>query len=511
MINYRTAGIILHITSLPGKFGIGDLGSDAYKFVDFLESSGQKLWQILPIGPTGYGDSPYSCFSAFAGNYLFISPEFLVEKGLLRKENILDLPNFNSSKVEFGKVHEYKLSLLRKSFENFNNSENNLKSSFEKFCNENQEWLYDFALFMSAKNEHNGIEWSKWDEGLAQRKEESLKEWSDKLRDEIQYHKFVQFLFTRQWNKLKKYANKKNIKIIGDVPIFIAYDSSDLWANKEYFKVDKNGKAISVAGVPPDYFSPTGQLWGNPIYRWDVMEKDNFSWWVKRIRHQLKYVDILRIDHFRGFDAYWEIPGNAHTAEKGKWIKTPGEKLFNALKNQLGELPIIAEDLGVITKSVNKLRNKFNFPGMNILQFAFGDGMENRFLPHNYKQNSVVYTGTHDNDTTRGYFDKVKTKKNNIYKHVQEYLNYHDDDLTQELIRTAYASSANMAIIPMQDVLNLGTEARMNFPGTLGDNWNWRFTWEQIDKNLASKYKRLTELYERPPLPRDEAEIEVEK
>ena len=509
MINYRTAGILLHITSLPGKFGIGDLGSDAYKFVDFLESAGQKLWQILPIGPTGYGESPYSCFSAFAGNHLFISPELLVEEGLLDQEEILNLPNFNPSKVEFGKVQEYKLILLRKSFKNFNNSENNLKTNFENFCYENQEWLDDFALFMSAKNAHNGNEWSKWDEGLAQREEESLKEWSDKLRDEIQYHKFVQFLFTNQWNNLKKYANEKDVKIIGDVPIFIAYDSSDLWANKKYYKVDKNGKTTSVAGVPPDYFSPTGQLWGNPLFRWDVMEKDNFSWWVKRIRHQLKYVDIIRIDHFRGFDAYWEIPGNAHTAKKGKWVKGPGEKLFNALKNQLGELPIIAEDLGVITKSVNKLRNKFNFPGMNILQFAFGDEMERRFLPHNYKHNSVVYTGTHDNDTTRGYFEKEKNKNNNIYKHAQEYLNYYGDDLTQELIRTAYASSADMVIIPMQDILNVGTEARMNFPGTLGDNWGWRFTWEQIDKNLASKYKRLAELYERQPLPKDEVEIEV--
>lgn len=510
MIVDRTAGILLHVTSLPGKFGIGDLGSEAYKFVDFLESAGQKFWQILPIGPTGYGDSPYSCFSAFAGNHLFISPELLIEEGLLNQEDMLNLPSFNSSKVEFGKVLEFKLKLFRIAFDNFRNTEHKLNKNFEEFCVNNKEWLDDFALFMSAKNAHNGNEWSKWDEGLAQRKEESLKEWSDKLGDEIQYHKFIQFLFTYQWNKLKKYANEKNIKIIGDVPIFIAYDSSDLWANKEYFTVDENGKPISVAGVPPDYFSPTGQLWGNPLYRWDVIEKNNFNWWVKRVQHQLKYIDILRIDHFRGFDAYWEIPGGAPTAEKGRWVKGPGAKLFKALKSRLGDLPIIAEDLGVITKSVRKLRDRFNFPGMNILQFAFGDGMERRFLPHNYKHNTVVYTGTHDNDTTRGYFEKEKNKSNNIYRHAQEYLNYFGDEITQELIRAAYASTANMVIIPMQDVLNLDSEARMNFPGTLSRNWNWRFTWKQITDDLTPKYKRLTELYERPPLPRGETEIEVE-
>jgi len=510
MTSNRKAGILLHITSLPSKYGIGDLGSNAYKFVDFLEASGQKLWQILPIGPTGYGDSPYSCFSAFAGNHLFVSPELLLKDGLLNENDLSDIPEFNTTKTEFNKVKEFKNKLFKKAFERFTSEGSKFKDSFDTFCYENAFWLDDYAFYMSLKSSHNGDEWSKWEEELAKRDLDVLKTWSDNLKEEISFHKFVQFLFTDQWYKLKLYANNKDIKLVGDVPIFIAYDSSDLWGNKELFTIDENGKAISVAGVPPDYFSPTGQLWGNPLYKWKEMEKNNFNWWVKRVRHQLKYIDILRIDHFRGFDAYWEIPGGAPTAEKGRWVKGPGEKLFNKLKEELGELPIIAEDLGVITKSVNKLRDKFNFPGMNILQFAFGDGMETRFLPHNFKKNSVVYTGTHDNDTTRGYFEKEKNNDNNIYSHAQEYLNYFGDNLTFELIRTAYSSSADIVIIPMQDVLNLGSEARMNFPGTLGGNWEWRFTWEQIDENLASKYKRLTVLYERPPFKKDDVEIEVE-
>jgi len=511
MNSNRKAGILLHITSLPSEYGIGDLGSNAYKFVDFLESAGQKLWQILPISPTGYGDSPYSCFSAFAGNHLFISPEMLYNDGLLEQNDLTEIPEISKTKTEYNKVKEYKNKLFIKAFKNFTSNKNKLKNSFDSFCNENSYWLDDYAYYMSLKDYHNQDEWSKWEEGLAKRDFGVLKIWSDKLGDEIYFHKFLQFLFTHQWCKLKKYANIKDIKIVGDVSIFVAYDSSDLWGNKELFTIDENGKAISVAGVPPDYFSPTGQLWGNPLYKWKELEKDEFNWWVKRVRHQLKYIDILRIDHFRGFDAYWEIPGGAPTAEKGRWVKGPGKKLFNALKKQLGDLPIIAEDLGVITKSVNDLRDKFNFPGMNILQFAFGTGMENKFLPHNFNKNSVVYTGTHDNDTTRGYFEKEKNKNNDIYKHTQDYLNFFGDDLTFELIRTAYSSAADIVIIPMQDVLNLGSEARMNFPGTLGGNWVWRFTWDQIDEELSSKYKRITELYERPPQSRSDVEIKVEE
>jgi len=511
MTSNRKAGILLHITSLPGKFGIGDLGSNAYKFVDFLESSGQKLWQILPIGPTGYGDSPYSCFSAFAGNHLFINPELLIKEELLSENDLSNVPEFIDKKTEFSRVKVFKNKLFKKAFKNFISNENKFQDSFGTFCYENAYWLDDYAFYMSLKDRHNGNEWSKWERELVMRDISKMNRWSDKLKEEIDYHKFLQFIFSQQWNKLKKYANYKDIKIIGDVPIFVAFDSSEVWGNKHLFTVEEDGKPITVAGVPPDYFSPTGQLWGNPLYKWKEMEKDNYLWWVKRIRHQLKYVDILRIDHFRGFDAFWEIPGGAPTAEKGRWVKGPGAKLFNALKEQLGELPIIAEDLGIITGSVNELRDKFNFPGMNILQFAFGSGMETRFLPHNIKQNSVVYTGTHDNNTTRGYFEKEKNKDNNIYSHAQEYLNYYGDDITQELIRIAYSSSADNVIIPMQDILNLDSDARMNFPGTLGGNWQWRFTWEQITSDLATKYKRLTELYERPPQKKSDVEIEVEE
>ena len=511
MISNRRAGILLHITSLPSKYGIGDLGKNAYKFVDFLEASGQKLWQILPIGPTGYGDSPYSCFSAFAGNHLFISPEQLLEEGILNEDDLKNVPEFSSSKTEYNKVKVYKNKLFKKAFANFTSGSNRFKDSFDTFCYENAYWLDDYAFYMSLKDCHNDYEWSKWEEGLVKRDISEMKKWSDKLKVEISFHKFIQFIFTQQWMKLKEYANSKNIKIIGDVPIFIAFDSSDLWGNKKLFTIEENGRPVSVAGVPPDYFSATGQLWGNPLYKWKEMEKNNFDWWIKRVRHQLKYIDILRIDHFRGFDAFWEIPGGAPTAEKGRWVKGPGKKLFNALKQQLGDLPIIAEDLGVITKSVNKLRDRFNFPGMNILQFAFGNGMERRFLPHNFKKNSVVYTGTHDNDTTRGYFEKEKNNDNNIYSHAQEYLNYFGNNITFELIRTAYASVSDTVIIPMQDILNLSTEARMNFPGTLGGNWQWRFTWEQISDNLLLKFKRLTELYERPPVKRSDVEIEVEE
>jgi len=493
----RSAGILLHPISLQGKFGIGDLGYEAYNFVDFLEAAGQKLWQIFPLGPTGYGDSPYQCFSAFAGNPLLVSPEKLFEDNFLSQDDLNNIPIFNPQKIDYGKVINYKKEIFRKAFENYKRNQNGLREEFDAFCKSNEDWLNDFALFMAAKDFHGGKLWTQWDNELVMRKGNALKFWTDKLSGTIHFHKFVQFNFFRQWKNLKKYANEKDIKIIGDMPIFIAYDSSDLWANKDIFTVDDEGKLQTVAGVPPDYFSKTGQLWGNPLYKWEKMEKDDFLWWRKRFSQLLDMIDIIRIDHFRGFDAYWEIPGGAPNAEKGKWIKAPGEKLFNTLEKYLGKLPIIAEDLGVITKSVEELRDHFDFPGMKILQFAFGKNMERRFLPHNYTQNCVVYTGSHDNDTTRAYYEKVKYEDNDIYEHTTKYLNYSGDDIVKELIRVAYSSVADMVVIPMQDVLNLGGEARMNFPGTLGGNWTWRFTWEQAPHNLANEYKELTLLYER--------------
>lgn len=509
----RSAGILLHPTSLPGKFPIGDLGSEAYKFLDFLKEAGQTLWQVFPLGPTGYGDSPYQCFSAFAGNPLLVSPEKLQEDGILSEDDLKNPPHFDPKKIDYGQAIDYKKGILRKAYNTFTNKANTLEKEFLEFCEEQIEWLDDFALFMACKDYHGGAVWSSWEKGLIHRDEKVLNEWKKKLGTEIGYQKFVQFNFFKQWNSLRKYANEKGIKIIGDMPIFIAYDSSDLWANKKLFTVDEEGTLTFIAGVPPDYFSETGQLWGNPLYKWDEMEKDDFLWWRKRFSSLFGLVDIVRIDHFRGFEAYWKISGGEKTAVKGKWTKAPGEKLFSILKKYLGELPILAEDLGVITPPVEALRDKFGFPGMKVLQFAFGTKMETKFLPHNFIPNCVVYTGTHDNDTTRAYFEKEKLNKgkNDIYEHAQKYLNYFGDDILSELIRVAYASVANIVIIPMQDILNLGTEARMNFPSTTGGNWTWRFTWDQVDENLAKHYFGLAQLYERPPKPKEIEEIEVEE
>jgi 4-alpha-glucanotransferase len=507
----RSAGILLHPTSLPGKFGIGDLGSETYKFIDFLVEAGQKLWQVFPLGPTGYGDSPYQCFSAFAGNPLLISPEKLKDDGFLSDDE-LNIPfESDPKKIDYGKVIDFKKSLLKKAYENFSSSSNGLEKEFEKFCEEHIEWLDDFSLFMACKDHHNGNVWSSWEKDLVQRDKNALAVWKKKLNDAIRYQKFIQFIFFRQWKAVREYANGKGIKIIGDMPIFIAYDSSDLWANKELFTVDEEGKLTFVAGVPPDYFSSTGQLWGNPLYKWDVMEKNDFLWWRKRFSSLFELVDIVRIDHFRGFEAYWKVPGEAKTAEPGKWVKAPGEKLFNTLKKHLGDLPILAEDLGVITPLVEALRDRFGFPGMKVLQFAFGTGMERKFLPHNFVPNCVVYTGTHDNDTTRAYFEKEKEKEGDIHEHAQMYLNFFGDNILSELIRVAYASVAVIVIIPMQDILNLGGEARMNFPSTTGGNWTWRFTWDQISEKLANHYSSLAQLYERPPKPEKTEGIDVEE
>jgi 4-alpha-glucanotransferase len=507
----RSAGILLHPTSLPGKYGIGDLGPNAFKFIDFLEEAGQTLWQVFPMGPTGYGDSPYQCFSAFAGNPLLISPDLLRQDGFLTEEATKEVPKFHSTSIDYGQVIDFKQALLRKAFNVFRNrKDSNTLKDFDQFCSKHEEWLEDFSLFLAAKNYHSGNLWVKWENtDIALRKKGSVKLWKEKLHDEIYYQKFLQYIFFKQWHEIKMYANNKGIKIIGDLPIFIAYDSADLWANKNLFTVDDKGKLLTVAGVPPDYFSPTGQLWGNPLYRWDEMEKDDFLWWRKRISCLLENVDIIRIDHFRGFEAYWEIPGDAPTAETGKWIKAPGDKFFSTIKKYIGDIPIIAEDLGVITKPVVELRDKFDFPGIKILQFAFGTGMEKKFLPHNFIKNCCVHTGSHDNDTTRGYFEKAKLETNDIYSFTQKYLNYYGDNITLELIRIAYASVANIVVIPFQDVLNLGSEARMNFPGKLGGNWCWRFKWDQVNKNLAGIYKQMSEIYERPPLKEEEITLET--
>ncbi len=499
----RAAGILLHPTSLPGNFGIGDLGPNAFYFIDFLESCGQRLWQVLPLGPTGYGDSPYQCFSAFAGNPLLISPEKLLNQKLIVDDELKAFPQLDPRCVDFGNVIEAKKLLLGKAFQRFHSSsDNTLKKEFDSFCESNNYWLDDFSLFMAIKEANGGEHWNTWEKDVIHREPATLQSLSKQLHSQISKQKFIQFIFHQQWHELKNYANKKDIKIIGDLPIFIAYDSADVWANKHLFDMDEDGILLTKAGVPPDYFSPTGQLWGNPLYRWKEMENDDFAWWRTRIQQLLENVDIIRIDHFRGFEAFWEIPGDAPTAEKGKWVKAPGKKFFTILQKYLGELPILAEDLGLITKPVVELRDYFGFPGMKILQFAFGTGMESKFLPHNFIPNCVVYTGSHDNDTTRGYFEKAKNDTSDIYSFTQRYLNYSGDNLTFELIRLAYSSVADIVVIPMQDVLNVGSEGRMNFPGKLGGNWSWRFTWNQVEPKLPTSIKELTQIYERPPKPK---------
>ncbi|GJQ64446.1 MAG: 4-alpha-glucanotransferase [Melioribacteraceae bacterium] len=493
----RCAGILLHPTSLPGKYGIGDLGHEAYNFINFMEASGQTRWQVFPLGPTGYGDSPYQCFSAFAGNPNMVSPDFLHRDGLLNDEDIENVPEFDPHNIDFGPLIGYKAELLAKAYKIFAEKGMLDDKEYKSYCKKNKFWLDDFALFMAAKKYHDGVVWTDWSEDIALRKRGAVKKWNEKLADEINYQKFVQYIFDKQWNDVVDYAHSKGIKIIGDLPIFIAYDSADLWANKDQFTVDKKGKLEKVAGVPPDYFSKTGQLWGNPLYRWKKMEEDGFDWWINRFKKLFEMVDIVRIDHFRGFDAYWEIPGDAETAIDGRWVKAPGNKLFNRIKEVLGEPPIIAEDLGVITQSVVDLRDKFNFPGIKILQFAFGETGDKKFLPHRLVQNCVVHTGSHDNNTTKGFFDEEKANNSGIFEWTQKYLNYHGDNLTNELIRIAYASVADTCIIPMQDMLNLGAEARMNFPGKLGGNWTWRYTWDQVPDYLAGAYNEMCQFYQR--------------
>lgn len=496
--SYRYGGILLHPSSLPSKFGIGDLGPNLYRFIDFLHRFGQQLWQILPLGPTGYGDSPYQSFSTFAGNPMLISPEKLCELGLLSFEEIESV-EFPESRVNYGKVIPYKWRLLEQAFEKYNRIKPVLlKQQFIIFEKTQQYWLEDYALFMSIKKAHSLKAWNTWEDPYKFREQKFLSQWKKNHNDQIKFHKFVQLLFFNQWNDIRKYARLKNVKIIGDIPIFVAYDSADVWASKHLFSLDNHGELLFVAGVPPDYFSETGQRWGNPLYKWDVLKKQNYQWWLDRIRHNLSLVDLLRIDHFRGFEAYWQIPADEPTAEVGKWVSGPGIDLFLTLKKALGPLPIIAEDLGVITPSVKDLLRKTGFPGMRVLQFAFGDNLEEfpevRFLPHNYIKNTIAYTGTHDNDTTVSWF---KSASKGIQDHVQKYLNSSNDDVVGDLIRLIWSSIAQMSVIPLQDLLRLDKEGRMNHPGTESGNWEWRFRWEQLTDDKGMEMAKLSEIYER--------------
>lgn len=502
----RAAGILLHPTSLPSEFGIGDLGRTAYEFVDFLVAAKQTYWQVLPLGPTGFGDSPYQCFSAFAGNTLLISPEVLVEEELLTADEIADRPDFPEGRVDFGAVIEWKTSLLEKAYQRFRLTTSvNLRGSFESFTQVVAEWLDDYALFRAIKKTQDQKSWQQWDEELKLRDEAAILRAHEELLEEVQAQKFYQFLFFKQWTRLKSYANGKGIRIVGDVPIFISLDSADVWRNPQEFKLNRDGSPKVVAGVPPDYFSKTGQLWGNPIYNWDAMREDGFKWWISRVKFTLRTVDILRIDHFRGFAASWEVPGGDKTAENGRWVNVPGKELFLTLRRELGRLPILAEDLGVITPDVEELRDGFGFPGMRILQFAFGGDTANHDLPHNYINNCVVYTGTHDNDTTVGWYNsqagagstRDEDEITREHDFCLRYLNSDGSEIHWDFIRAVLASVANTAIVPVQDLLGLGTEARMNLPASESGNWFWRLRDGELNEAICERLGGLTETYGR--------------
>ena len=494
----RSAGILLHPTSFPGRYGIGDLGRHAYRFVDFLEQSKQSLWQILPLGPTGYGDSPYQSFSAFAGNPLLISPDLLVEEGFLPAPAIAEVPHFPENRVDFGRLIDYKTGLQQQAFHHFQREgTDEQQNAFAAFCAENEAWLDDYGLFMAVKAYHVDVEggiWNTWPRDIARRTPAAMETWSEKLRDDVTYHKFLQFLFFEQWLALKAYANERAIQIIGDVPIFVAFDSADVWANPDLFYLEEDGSPALVAGVPPDYFSETGQRWGNPLYRWERMARSGYEWWARRLKMVLTTVDIVRIDHFRGFEAYWEIPASEPTAVVGRWVKGPGAAFFEQVRETLGELPLIAEDLGVITPEVEALRDRFDFPGMKVLQFAFGGTRTSDFLPHNFVPNAMVYTGTHDNETTWGWYRNASDDERD---HVRRYLGRSGDDIAWDLSRLAISSVADMAVIPLQDLMDLGNEARMNYPGRESGNWQWRYTESMLTGVIAYRLRELTELYGR--------------
>ena len=493
----RSSGILFHPTSLPGKYGIGTLGKEAYAFIDFLKKSRQKLWQIFPLGPTGYGDSPYQSFSSFAGNPYLIDFDLLIEAHLLSEEDLRDVFfGDNEEYIDYGAIYNQKYPLLRKAYENFKSSDNHeMKENLEHFKRENASWLNDYSLYISLKNHFNGLPWNEWAHDIKNREHGAMEHYRNELADDIEYHNFIQFLFFKQWGDVKRYANENGIKIIGDIPIFVAADSSDAWANPEIFLFDEERKPVKVAGVPPDYFSATGQLWGNPLYNWEKLRDTNYNWWVERVRANLSTCDIIRIDHFRGFEAYWAVPYGDDTAINGQWEPGPGIDLFNAIKSQLGELPIIAEDLGLMTQGVIDLREATGFPGMKILGFAFDSGEENDYLPHTYTKNCVVYTGTHDNDTLIGWFQKAKEEDRQF---ARDYLNSRsDDEIHWDAIRGAWSSVASMAISPVQDFLGLGSEARINTPGVAAGNWQWRLRHGVLTDELAERIAKLTRVYSR--------------
>ena len=501
----RYAGVLAHPTSFPGPYGIGDLGQNARTFIDFLSASGQSLWQCLPLGPTGFGDSPYQAFSSFAGQPLIISPDLLLEDDLLLPEDLSDMPYFNEHVCEYGEVIPWKMALLRKAYGHFcERGHADLRRDYRKFCASEKDWLDDYTLFMALKDEAKGRPWNEWDEIYKFPDDKTKRGAARRLKDETGFYAFLQFIFYRQWLALKTYANDQGISIVGDIPIFVSPDSADVWANKDLFQLDEEGFPVVVAGVPPDYFSATGQLWGNPLYDWEKMAETGYDWWIRRIKGQLRLVDYLRIDHFRGFESYWAVPYGEKTAIGGKWIKGPGADFFNAVRKALGgDLPIFAEDLGIITEPVKALRDQFGFPGMKILQFAFEGSDESDYLPYLYNENCICYTGTHDNNTTVGWFFDVPEATR---ERVRNYCNSSCSEVHWDMIRLAIASTARYAIYPLQDLLGFGGDCRMNTPGVAAGNWAWRFKNEYLSDALTQRLHRLCVIYGRDRARMEEAD-----
>ena len=493
LLDRRRAGVLLHPTSLPSRFGIGDLGPAAFEFVDYLNRARQSLWQVLPLGPTGFGDSPYASPSAFAGNPLLIAPEPLLADGLLSQDELQELAALPAEQVDFGRLQPLKHRALELAFER---GRDRLGPTLDSFRRAHADWLDDYALF-SALRDEIGAAWTDWDPPLRARDPVALAAARERLATRVEYHEFGQYLFLTQWTALRDRARQLGIAIVGDIPVFVAHDSADVWAHQHLFKLDASGQPVVVAGVPPDYFSAVGQLWGNPLYDWEAMAAEGYAWWIARFRHLLELVDLVRIDHFRGFEAAWEVPAQATTAIHGEWVRGPGEAVFTAIGNALGggQPPVVAEDLGLITDEVRALLKATRFPGMKVLQFAFGGGADNPYLPHNYLDpNCVVYTGTHDNDTTRGW---LTTASEHEREHLARYLGPESPHTAEELMRLALSSTANTAIVPLQDVLDLGSEARVNTPGAPQGNWAWRVRADQLDPSRADCLAEMTLTYAR--------------
>ncbi|HKV86339.1 MAG TPA: 4-alpha-glucanotransferase [Ktedonobacterales bacterium] len=491
----RAAGILLHPSSLPGPYGIGDLGPAALQFLDQLAASGMKLWQVLPLGPTGYGNSPYALVSAFAGNPLLVSPDRLVEDGLLTPTDIAATPAESTRRVNFARVVPWKSELLRLAHRRYlGGAARALRPEFEAFRATHRAWLDEYTLYTALKSAHDGAAWVEWDSALSRRAPAALASANARLRDERDYHAFAQFLFFRQWAALRRAAGERGVHIIGDLAIFVAHDSVDVWANPELFRLDERGWPEVVAGVPPDYFSATGQRWGNPLYHWDTLKQTGYAWWIDRVRQALALNDYIRLDHFRGFHAYWEVPASCPTAAEGRWARGPGDELFHAIRAALGDVPFIAEDLGVITPGVRALRRRLRFPGMKVMQFGFSGDSGNIHLPHHYTLETIVYTGTHDNDTTRAWFASLSECERS---RALEYLDCAPRDLVWKMIRSALASVANLAVIPLQDALELGSEGRMNQPSRPDGNWEWRLRDGEFSPAIVERLATYTSLYGR--------------